>query len=207
MKIESQIKRSEELVQMIDGKLKDLKIPSDFRTRIAVGCLDIALEHQKAIIIMVYKELYSSAFALIRANFESFVRGLWLHHCANDDDLERFKNGRVDRSFKEIIGDIEKIDGFGNGVLSRAHKDSWSILNDFTHSGIKQVGMRNKKDSIGPNYQEKDLVKILEFVNTTSIFSAIAIAEISNNDQLADDIHNLTNIFLDKENRVNMGKI
>ncbi len=196
MSIENKIESSEELVRWIDGKLGGLKLPSNIRSRIAAGCLDIALEHQKAIITLVQSKLYSSAFALLRTNFESHVRGLWFLHCASEADIERFKKkGHIGRQFKDLISDIEKIEAFSNGALSKAHKQSWSSLNDFAHSGKKQIAMRNKEFSIAPNYVEKDISTILEFGNTTSILSAIALAELSKKQHLANEIYNKGHLF------------
>ena len=56
--------------------------------RLAEGCLDVALEHHRAIVLLISHALYGSAFALIRLLFEAYMmRGLWLHRCASEAAL------------------------------------------------------------------------------------------------------------------------
>ena len=79
MNIQEEINKSEELIQWLDRQIDGLDISSDERTRLAAGCLDMALEHQKAIVLLVAKSLCGSAFSIARLIFEAYVRGVWLH--------------------------------------------------------------------------------------------------------------------------------
>lgn len=116
------ISNSEKLIQWEDLKIDGLTVSSDDRPRIAASCFDVALEHQKAIILLITNKLYGSAFALIRVLFESYVRGLWLNYCANDKEINEFKKGKMDKKFGKLIEDIEKIDGYNVGTLSSSKK-------------------------------------------------------------------------------------
>jgi len=107
------IEDSEKLIVWLDGQIDGLDVPANFRNRAAAGCLDLTSEHQKAIVLLVAKSLYGPAFSLMRLMVESYVRGIWIHQCAEEVDLEKFARGSVPK-FNKLLEDIEKLE---------AHKD------------------------------------------------------------------------------------
>ena len=76
-----------ELIAWIDANTSVVTLPADERSLLAVGCLDVAIEHQAAIALLGGASLHGSAFALLRVLAESLVRGLWLLHCASEAEL------------------------------------------------------------------------------------------------------------------------
>lgn len=183
------IQKSEKLIQWMDRQIDGLKIPSDLRSRLAVGCLDMTLEHQKAILVLITKQLYGSAFALVRSLYESYIRGIWLQHCATESQLAQFQKGKIP-DFHLLLDDIEKLDGFENGFLTEFKKNSWSRMNGFTHTGIEQVTCRNTADSIEPNYDKDEVMESIDFSNGIACLSAMAICRLANDGSLAKDILN-----------------
>lgn len=185
MKLAAHIKDSEALIQWLDSRIDGLQIPSALRSRLAGGCLDVALEHQKAIVLLVAHSLNGSAFALSRLLLEAYVRGVWLHQCASDADLKRFESGAFDRTFGSLVTDIERLEAFSIGVLSAVKRSSWSTMCGFTHTGFDQVVRRNKETTIEPNYEEVDLLEVLDFADGIGLMSAVEIAHLANNGALA----------------------
>ena len=118
--------QSKALIQWLDEQLHGAEFRSEVRTQLAGSCLDLAMEHQKAIVMLVSQSLHGSAFALVRAIFETYIRGAWLYHCASDADLELFQDDKFDQKKKigRLIGDLEKFPGFDRGVLSKV-KTEW----------------------------------------------------------------------------------
>ncbi len=55
-----------ELMMWIDENTSGVTLPADERSLLAIGCFDIALEHQAAIALLHSSELYGSALALLR---------------------------------------------------------------------------------------------------------------------------------------------
>ena len=106
-------------------------------------CLDVSLEHQAAIALLHASELYGSSLALLRSETEALVRGLWLQHSATEEDLERFKRGKVKQDFQELIDGFEQKTGDGPGVLSGLKERAWKAMNGFTHTGYIQVSRRH----------------------------------------------------------------
>jgi len=182
------ISNSEKLMQWADSKIDGLEISSDDRPRIVASCLAVARKHQKAIILLVANKLYGSAFALIRLLFEAYIRGVWLNHCANDKEIEKFKKGEMDKKFGKLVEDIEKIDGYNVGTLSSAKKAGWKVMNSFTHSGFNQIVRRNTESTIEPNYEMEEIEEAINFTNAIGLLSCLEISFLAKKQKLSIEI-------------------
>ncbi|MFM0386497.1 DUF6988 family protein [Paraburkholderia dipogonis] len=169
-----------DLVQWIDVHTSDLSLPGDERSLIAIGCLDVAIEHQAAIALLHSSELYGSSFALLRVLSEALVRGLWLHACASEEELAKFKKGRIDKNFATLVEEYENYMGTPNGVLTGFKCSAWSQMNDFTHTGFIHVGRRHRPGRVEANYSDEDLKNALGVAGALGLIAAgylIALAE------------------------------
>lgn len=92
-----------DLARRIDVHTSGLSLPGDERSLIPIGCLDVAIEHQAAIALLHSSKLYGLSFALPRVLSEAPARGLWLHACASEEELAKFKKGRIDQKFATLI--------------------------------------------------------------------------------------------------------
>ncbi len=188
MNLEENLKRCADNIRWLDKQIDGIAIPSDVRCRLAGGCLYVALEHQKAIVLLIDNKIYGPALALVRLLIEAYVRGVWLHKCAAEVDLEKFKVDKLERLQASLIADIELLEGFQSKVLSGAHNNSWKKMCSFTHTGFQQVVRNNTAETIEPNYDAAELIETLEFANATGFLSAIAIAGLANNNSLANAV-------------------
>lgn len=188
MKTEQAIRHSEDLITWIDKNIDGINIPSETRFRLAGGCLDVALEHHKAVVLLIKYHLYGSAFAMVRPLFESYVRGVWLHRCASDSDINRFTADKLDSSFIKLIQDVEKLPGFDCGTLSSVKSAAWKAMHSYIHCGLLQVTRRNTESSIEPNYTEGEVLQVINNVNAFALFTAMAIAQLAGNEPLMKDI-------------------
>ena len=83
----SQSKESILLVrQQVDGLA--LANPSK-RSHLSSACLITAIEHGIAILVLIDEGLHGSALALVRLQFEAYVRGTWLAQCAGDNEVDK----------------------------------------------------------------------------------------------------------------------
>jgi len=188
MRTKELIIKSEELIQWLDKHIDGIEISSEERTRLAAGCLDTALEHHQAILLLVSRSLFGSAFALVRLLFEAYIRGIWLHRCASDSELELFKAEKLDKKFGTFIQEIERIEGFEECVLSNAKLKSWSAMNSYTHTGFMQIVRRNTASAIEPNYTEGEILEALNFANAIGLLSALEISHLAGSEELANSI-------------------
>ncbi|NTV14183.1 MAG: hypothetical protein HGA96_09690 [Desulfobulbaceae bacterium] len=182
------ITESEKLIQWLDKKIDGLEFPGDDRSRIVAGCFDMALEHQKAVILLIANKLTGSAFSLIRSQFESYIRGLWLKNCASEKEIYKFKNNKFEKKFNELIADVEKIEGYEGGTLSRTKKSGWAAMNSFTHSGFSQIVRRITESTIESNYDKEEIIEAINFANAIGLLSGLEIAFLSGNESLSVEI-------------------
>ena len=188
MNIQDNICKSEALIQWMDQRIDGLEISSDERTRISAACFDIALEHQKAIVLLIANQLIGTAFSLERLLFEAYIRGLWLGKCASGQEIEKYKKDRLDKTFATLIQEIEQIEGFQEGVLSKAKVAGWKAMNSYTHSGFFQSVRRNKDDTIEPNYDEDEILEVLGFANSIGMLAALQVALMAGDEEFAKDL-------------------
>ncbi|WP_060037607.1 DUF6988 family protein [Burkholderia ubonensis] len=180
-----------DIVRWIDAQTAGLTLPADERSQLSIGCLDVALEHQAAIALLHSSELYGSMMALLRVLSESLVRGLWLHSCATDVELAKFKRGRLEKSFGTLVKEYEDTTGTSEGVLSGFKLSAWTQMNDFTHTGFLQVSRRHKPGRVEGNYPDHDLRMALGVAGALGLVAAgqlIALAE----------RHDLLPLFMEK---------
>jgi hypothetical protein len=182
-----ELSRSSSLIQGLDSALNGVDLQANDRVRISVSCVDLAMEHQRAIVLLISNELFGSAFSILRLAFEAYVRGVWLHRCATLGEIRDFKGGRVP-CFASLLSRIETIEGFEDAILSRIKKKSWKAMNDYTHSGYNQAVRRNIDNTIEPNYDEEAILEVLEFANAIGLLSALEVARLANDDKLSEVI-------------------
>lgn len=180
MTLDKRIEQSEHLIYWLDDLIDGLSIPSSDRARIAGACLDMALEHQKAIVLTTSGKLHGTAYSLIRSEFEAYIRGVWFVNCATDADVKRFlSNKKIKRTFGEMIADLETHDRFNVGVLSHIKSASWSTMCSFTHTGLFQVIRRLNATEVTSVYPEEEIIAGLDMADGIAHWAALAIVEMT----------------------------
>lgn len=182
------INKSEKLIQWVEKQIYGLEISADERTRIAASCHDVAMEHQKSIVLLASHSLYGSAFALVRLIYEAYIRGVWIHRCASTKEIEKYKKGKIEKVFGDLIAEIESVEGYEIGTLSRVKETSWNNMNSYTHSGFNQIVRRITESSIEPNYHEKEIKQCIYFATLIGLMSALEIALMARNENLSLEI-------------------
>lgn len=110
-----------------------------------------------AIVSLLENDLPGPSWSLARPLCESFVRGVWILHCASDEDTERFRQGYSPGLPKLLEG----ISGHDEASLHvawlRATSANRNVFHDFTHGGIEHVLRRVGEDIVEPRYPEHEL--------------------------------------------------
>jgi hypothetical protein len=166
-----------ELHEWIVGRLDGLDISRDRRVLLAVSCYDVVIEHHIGISTLLRSRINGSAFALVRPLFETFVRGVWLRHCATDEQIDMYVSDKLDSKFWQLLEQIEKVDGFQDGVLSGLKKNAWRAMNSYTHGGIQQAGRRTSGAYIEPDYSLEEIVEVIKLAGSFALlaFQQVAI--------------------------------
>ncbi len=125
--------------------------------------------------ILIERELYNSAFALIRVLFENIVRAKYMYIWFSDEEItkmysannyDKFFNAR-DKVNMAIM--CEKLDEFYEINFYKQIKDkTYKNMNDYTHTGANQIArnFNNDEGIIEPSFSEDLILNTLVGVNT-----------------------------------------
>ncbi|MEX0805646.1 MAG: hypothetical protein WD688_20365 [Candidatus Binatia bacterium] len=185
MTIHAALVDSADLSTWLDGSINDLDMPAGISERMAAGCFDQVHEHHKAIHLLLKNSLVGSAFSLVRPTLETFVRGLWLLRCASEKEVESFTKDKIDKSFGDLIKEIEARDGYNVGVLSKVKKNYWGAMCSYAHGGYLQTVRRNTEAHITPNYSDDEKLEVVKFADTLALLAASEMFMMANRDDMA----------------------
>ncbi|WP_350586235.1 DUF5677 domain-containing protein [Pseudoalteromonas sp. RB2-MNA-CIBAN-0110] len=167
---------SKEKLLILENALNHIKLPRTDKVMVASSYYSICMEHYRSILILVELKLYSSASALLRCLFESYVKGLWFYYCSGECDIALLRKDEFKKQFGMLVKEIEekKVKG-----LSNAKSNNWDILNGLTHSGAGQLSRRISGDQIGSNFNEAFIAETISFANDYGLLAAGELALIS----------------------------
>lgn len=190
-KLSVEISSACDLSAWISNQLNEVEINATIRNRVVAACFAVALDHFDAVLTLLGRKpkIYSSAFALARLVFESYIRGMWLINCATDEEIENFSNGTFELpKTPRMINAIEIAANFDGKQLSTTYSNHWKYLCDYTHTGALQVQRWNKQDSVEPNYSDGEAIEIVRFTKTYALLTGVTFAEVViNNIELANE--------------------
>lgn len=197
--IESELESQIEVSKWVD---QHLSIPFAFandKDKWAFSCFDIVIEHHSSIVGLSDLKLYGSALALLRVQYEAFIRGLWLRYVATENDLSRFKRDKIKPNFHELTVAVESARGIKSGLLSHIKDRQWAIFNSFTHTGVEALLRRMGENTTGyDNYKNEDIINGLKFSGLILLFCASEMAILTGNNELIDDTVNVLQNYKSK---------
>jgi len=190
MKTPHSLRRASALSKLLSRKLHEQPLPANLRNRVAGACLAVALEHQHAVVVLLQQDPphYSSAFALVRPVFESYLRGLWLLHCASDLQVVSFSKGGKPPDAARLVTAVDKVGEFDGKQLTGIYTKHWSSLSSYTHTGGLQVQRWNTAEAIEPRFEETEVAEVLEFTAAIALLSAVSMASLAKNEVLAQEL-------------------
>ena len=118
------------------------------RSRIAFQAGLLSLEHAAGVVALLQVDLFPSAYALMRPQYESLVRGIWLLHAASAAWIEKISEPLTQDSAKranegpmlaEMLKGLEASDTALQPIVEqlKAYRDvTWKALNSYAHGGL-----------------------------------------------------------------------
>jgi len=114
--------------------------------RMAIGLAGISIEHADSIRMLLFTLHLTSAMALLRLQYESLVRAMWVGYAANEQWIATHDTPLTEESipFKEglsvetCLKHLEKIAEVPRSAyfsLMQFHEQSWKALCSYVHSG------------------------------------------------------------------------
>ena len=173
-KLKDFISKSDELAEWLNQHAYEFTCPDEPKSRLAISCFYVALEHHKSIVLLVFRGCVASAFALVRILVEAFVAGEWLLFCSLPADLEYFaKKGKLRKDFGEMVKDIENKEENNTGMLSTVKRKAFSGMSGYVHPGIQQLSRHMTDKTIEPNFTAREIIQMLNFVNNFGIHAGL----------------------------------
>jgi hypothetical protein len=190
------------LVSCLNNQLWNVPIPESKRSRLAASCFAVSLEHHHAIAILVENKRTASAIALVRSEYESYLRGMWLFLCAPEEEVDKLAEGNRSCKFpkiRELITAVESASESGARLLSQLlHEKNYHILCDYTHTGSLQIQRWNSVEAIEPTYSPEEIDELIRVSNHLAILAALSVAAVAENEKLSASIMETAEQFIGK---------
>src|SRR5690606_36177865 len=183
---EARIREAGDLVEWLRLQVHDRQLPASNRVRAASSCLGIAHEHHHAIVLLIQHHLYASAFALLRVQFEAYVRGTWLLLCATEGEIGAFLNGKEPPKVDALLRELEETPGYAEKMLSGLKQKYWASMCGYTHTGGIHVKRWNTEEAAEPNYAIQEVQEVLFFAAVIGCLSMCGFAHMADDDALAE---------------------
>jgi hypothetical protein len=129
--------------------------------------------------------LFAASFALIRIEFEAYVRGEWLSQCASDSVIEAFLQGKEPPRIDCLLAKLEMLDSFKEKVLSHIKQKTWKSMCAYIHTGGLHVQRWNTEDGIEANYSRDEVLEVVKLAEIVASLAAIGVARLADDDELA----------------------
>lgn len=185
MLTDDEISHAARYVEELRLFVHDIDVPNNNRVRAAGSCFAIAQEQHHAIVRLIEWRLFAAAFSLVRSEFEAYVRGAWLLHCASDELVEGFIQGKEPPRIDCLLEQLEILDSFNENVLSQIKQKTWRSMCAYTHTGGLHVQRWNTEDGIEANYAKEEVVEVLRFAEIIASLAAIGVACLAADEEMA----------------------
>ncbi|MDI1270542.1 MAG: hypothetical protein PSV40_15750 [Polaromonas sp.] len=108
----------------------------------------LSLEHATGALVLIGQGLFPPAYSLMRPQYESLVRGIWLLHAASDSwveklgeplTLENAKRANEGLMLAEMLKELEKSSTAPGPIVEqlKEYRDvTWKALNSYAHGGL-----------------------------------------------------------------------
>lgn len=147
-KVDAFLERTGHFHQVVASHIAGLTPADGARYCIAFQAALLSLEHAGASVLLIRRGLFPSAFALMRTQYESLVRGIWLLHAASETwvdklseplTLENAKRANEGLGLADMMKQLESSPQSPKPLIEQLkdYKDaSWKAMNSYAHGGL-----------------------------------------------------------------------
>jgi uncharacterized protein DUF6988 len=180
--IDDLTQRGDELRAQVRQMLKRHQYSTTTKSVMLLAYVDLALEHHAAIWLLRERELFGSAFALVRPLYDIMFRALWIGAKATDEQVEQASRDELNWQRIRLFDEIKEA-YFGQQALRDAQlaqaadkffqdmRNLMKVLHSYTHPGLRQLGRRfTAAYQVKPNYSEADIAQGLNVANDALMF-------------------------------------
>ncbi len=156
-KILNQININKQLAYKIEDELSSIEVPDDNqKAMLFTAFLQDTLSHYYAMNILIEKQLYNSAFALVRVFFDSIVRGLYVIYI----DKEVFEKSNFPKT-KNMCKELDKF--LKTNIFEKIRTNTYGMMCDYAHVGQNQIARHFNEESglIQPTFEDSLIIDTL----------------------------------------------
>lgn len=184
---------------LMTRNLFDSVYPADLRTRTAGASFHTSLEHFSGIRVLCGVGKFAPAFALLRVQWDAFLNGAWLLHCAKPDRLKRIFDRRdgfpkIELRVRQLVTANE---AYRDGGLASLFSAIEKGLHDLTHAGVGQIVHTLGPEHIESQYTAEQAAEGLSHSMTLGLLSLSELASLSDSEKVLDGVE----AFLQKSAR------
>lgn len=118
------------------------------RYSIAFQAALLSMEHAAASLLLIQNGFFPSAFSMMRPQYESLVRGVWLLYAASETwvaklseplTLENAKRANEGLGLAEMLNELESSAQSPKAIVEqfKEYKNaSWKVMNSYAHGGL-----------------------------------------------------------------------
>lgn len=171
------------------------------RFRTSLDATVLSLQHADAVRLLMEQKLESSAAAMLRCQFEAFVRGVWLLHCASDDQVQLLSSspqedqgeGKALPMLSKMFESLAQVPEVANLVplLEELKKHAWSALNSFIHAGVHAV------DRSRAGFPLELAVNVVRYSNNLLMMAGQHMAILTGVPGLQGEVRRLSDVYAD----------
>lgn len=177
------VTRSKEFETELFKVFDSASFETTVRNEAVVAMFNISQEHAIALVELTQMRLLTTALSLLRLQYESLVREVWVLYIASESEINKLmapltnENEQIaSNSIPSYAKMMESIEKKGPAGLHRhliAFKDnSWRALNSFVHGGIHAVSRSRN------GYPVDLMLGTIKQSNNLRLMSAVGLAEI-----------------------------
>jgi hypothetical protein len=178
------LKRSMELEERLFELIKMESFDGFLRKDASRILSIVSFEHFESLKMLIASGNFTSAIGLLRLQFESFTRALWLYYVASDNEVSKLmaeltsENARKANTLPLVSEMISKLGGKApQEVLNQLiefKEYSWKPLSSYIHGGIHAIQRHSK------GYPLPLLIQTVKISNGLSLMVAMFLIVIEN---------------------------
>ena len=146
--------RSLDLEERVVNILRQPLYDTSDRVRVSHIMCSVSLEHSASFKILLSSQNFTSAIGLLRLQFESYVRGLWILYAASEIALSKLAVELTHDSAKKankipMLGEMIKqleVKAQKNAVdpILEFREHQWQPLSSYVHGGLHAIDRHSK---------------------------------------------------------------
>ena len=201
MALESKLERSVELEQALHGLTEAVYPATSSRIEVGRVLCELSLEHWHSFCVLLEVGAFSSAMTMMRAQYEAFVRAVWVTYAASEPWIERLSAELTLETAKQandlpllaaMVSEMEgKAPAPAMEVIREIKDNGWKHMSSFAHGGLFAI----HRGSHG--YPIPFLDQTLRNANGIAVSTGMMVVILSGNTNLQGVIPSLQREFAD----------